>query len=378
MLRVAFLVRSLEFGGAERQLVTLAKALDPNIFQTTVVCLYGGGQLEQQLKDSKVQLLSLGKKGRWDIFVFLWKLIQTFKHLNPDIVHGYLNVPNLLAIFLKPLLPSTRMIWGVRSSNVDLNRYNWLSRLLFKLECFFSCFADLIIVNSKAGCAYHLAHGFPDKKMVVIPNGIDTELFQPDVDARAKVRAEWGILESTILIGLVGRLDPMKDHTTFLTAAALLLEKRQDTYFVCVGTGHDTYIQEIQNLANQLNIANKVLWAGARSDMPAIQNALDIATSASSYGEGFSNVIGEAMACGVPCVVTDVGDSAWIVGDIGIVVQPQNPEALVAGWLACLEQDRNNIARELRSRIIENFSVQELVKKTETAIVSLLNNGINN
>nr|WP_277878921.1 MULTISPECIES: glycosyltransferase [unclassified Coleofasciculus] len=204
--------------------------------------------------------------------------------------------------------------------------------------------------------------------MLVIPNGIDTEHFKPSLETRAKVRTEWEISEDTILIGLVGRLDPMKDHPTFLRAAALLCKQRQDVRFVCVGTGSESYAQKLYQLAKKLDISEKVIWAGARADMPMVYNALDIATSSSSYGEGFSNAIGEAMACSVPCVVTDVGDSSWIVDDTGLVVLPQSSEALLAGWLTCLGRDRNAMGLKARSRIVEHFSVKQLVEQTEEAL----------
>ena len=365
MLKIAFLIPSLNYGGAERQLVTLVKSLDKNNFDITVLYFYSGGSLEKDLENSGVKTISLEKRGRWDLFSFFLHLIRHLKNIQPEILHGYLSTPNLLTIFIKPLFPSTQMIWGVRASNDDLSRSDWLSRLLFPWECFLSRFADLIIVNSHAGRAYHLAHGFPGNKMVVIPNGIDTERFKPDLEARLKVRSEWGILEETILIGLVGRFDPKKDHPTFLKAAALLCKERQDIGFVCVGSGSENYTQELYQLAEQLDISEKVIWAGTRPDMPAVYNALDIASSSSAYGEGFANVIGEAMACGVPCVVTDVGDSAWIVENTDIVVPHQNPEAMAEGWSLLIKQQqyKNPVIKfKTRSRIISEFNCNKLVQ----------------
>jgi glycosyltransferase involved in cell wall biosynthesis len=370
MNKVAFLIRSLHYGGAERQLVTLAKALAEEGFNLTVLFFYPGGTLEKDLKDSGVQLISLEKGGRWDIFGFFGRLVSHLKQIKPDILHGYLGVSNLLTLCLKPFFPSTQMVWGVRASNVDLSRYDWLSRLTFQLECLLSRFADLIIVNSHAGRAYHLAHGFPAQKMVVIPNGIDTERFKPDLEARVRVRAEWGIPTQKILIGLVGRLDPMKDHPTFLRAVGLLYQQRQDVNFVCVGTGAENYAQELYQLTRELNISDQVIWTGARADMPAVYNALDIAVS-SSYGEGFPNVIGESMACGVPCVVTDVGDSAWIVGDTGLVVPPKNPELLksaIAQLIDRIQTDGYDSERN-RQRVIEQFSVLQLVAQTKAVFL---------
>jgi glycosyltransferase involved in cell wall biosynthesis len=203
--------------------------------------------------------------------------------------------------------------------------------------------------------------------MVVIPNGIDTKRFCPDPEARQRIRAEWGVTESEKLIGLVGRLDPMKDHPTFLRAAALLMQEREDVHFVCVGDGPADYRRELHALGEELGLGQRLIWASARGDMPAVYNALDIATS-SSYGEGFPNVVGEAMACGVPCVVTHVGDSARIVGETGVVVPPKDPEALAVGWKSSLARDGSEVALKARLRVEENFSVGRMVERTEKAI----------
>ncbi len=377
MSKIAFLIRDLNYGGAQRQLVTLVKELAKQGFNITVLYFYSGGFLEKDLEDSRVKIISLEKQGRWDLFGFFWRLVYTLKHIQPDVLHGYLSESNLLTIFIKPFLPSVQIIWGVRVSDVDLIHSDWLSRVNFQCECFFSSFADLIIVNSKAGRNYHLEHGFPADKMVVIPNGIDTERFMPDLEARVKVRLEWGISEEIILIGIVGRLAPMKDHPTFLKAASLLCKDRQDVRFICVGSGPDDYTHELYKLTTQLDISEKVLWAGNRADMPAIYNAIDILCSSSAYGEGFGNVIGEAMACGVPCVVTDVGDSAWIVKNIGIVVPPQNPEALVAGWSSLITQQQYKdsvIKLKNRSRIISEFNCNKLLQNVSVILAQSRNN----
>jgi glycosyltransferase involved in cell wall biosynthesis len=365
MKKIAFLIESLRCGGAQKQLVNLAKVLKKDDFDITVLYFYPGGFFESELKDSGVHLISLEKCGRWDLFFFFWRLVHHLKLIQPDVLHGYLETANLLTVFLKPFLSSTQMVWGVRVSNIDLSHYDWLSRLLFPWECFLSHFADLIIVNSHAGRSYYLEHGFPSNKTVVIPNGIDTEHFKPDPKARQTVRSEWRIWEETILIGLVGRFDPMKDHSTFLKAAALLCQERQDVCFVCVGSGSEDYRQELQQLTEQLDISEKVIWAGSRADMPAVYNALDILCSSSAYGEGFANALGEAMACGVPCVVTDVGDSAWIVENTGVVVPPQNPEALVAGLSSLIKQQQYkspDVKSKTRSRIISEFNCNKLLQ----------------
>jgi glycosyltransferase involved in cell wall biosynthesis len=366
MIKVAFLVRSLEHGGAERQVVTLANALDKICFNVTVLCLYSGGELESQL-DNNVQVICLEKRDRWDILAFLLRLYRVLKELNPNILHGYLSTQNLLTIFFKPFFPSTQMFWGIRATKVDFSCYSRLAALLFRLECFFSRFADLVIVNSDAGYKYHLMQGFPRDKMVVVNNGIDTDLFKIDLEARIKNRLEWQVLPQTILIGLVGRLDPMKDHPIFLQAAALLSKNGQDIGFVCVGNGEENYAQKLHQLVTKLGIDRQVKWVKKRTDIEEVYNAFDLIVSSSCDGEGFSNAIAEAMACGVPCVVTDVGDSALIVGDIGLVVSPKNPQALATALQQLINlsaTERAELGLKARLRIKENFGTQRLVDKT--------------
>lgn len=370
--KVVFLIRDLNYGGAQRQLVTLVKALhQEDCFDVTVLHFYSGGPLLKDLIDRGIPTISLEKQERWDVLGFFGRLFGHLKRIQPDVLHGYLGESNIVTTFVKPFFPSTRIIWGIRGSNTPSGRYGWLGSLLSQLEKLLSSFTDLIVVNSHAGKTDYLNEGYPADKMVVICNGIDTERFQLDSAAGAKVRSEWGISENTILIGLVGRLNPMKDHPTFLKAAAILSKEREDVRFVCVGVGEETYAKELYQLTDNLGISEKIIWAGGRSDMPAVFNSFSIACSSSSDGEGFPNVVGEAMACGVPCVVTDVGDSAWIVGDTGIVVTPTNPEALKTAINGLIEKANldDYHPQEIRQRIVEQFSVRQLVLKTKAALI---------
>ena len=375
--KVAFIIRDLNYGGAQRQLITLVKALDKQLFDITILYFYADGFLEKDLKNIDINLICLNKQARWDVFGFLWRLFRHLKQIKPDVMHGYLSAANLLTILFKPIFPSTYVIWGIRDSNINPSEYDWLEKLIFKVECFLSLFVDLTIVNSHAGRTYHLSHGFPSSKTIVIPNGIDIDRFQCDRKAEAIVRNEWQIPQDTLLIGLVGRLAPMKDHPTFLKAAALISQERENVRFVCIGNGTPEYAASLHQLTQKLGIENKVIWASGRSDMPAVYSALDILCSASAYGEGFGNVIGEAMACGVPCVVTDVGDSAWLVGDTGVVVAPSDPEALKNGLMREIAaiQDKKELTNNARQRIADEFSVQQLALKTQTALLAWRSHG---
>jgi len=251
-----------------------------------------------------------------------------------------------------------------------------------RAERWCSRFADLIIINSYTGLEQHVARGFPRKRMVVIPNGFDTEVFKPDREAGAKQRREWRVQEQTQLVGIVGRLDPMKDHQNFFRAAALVSKKMNDVslrgsagnrgevFFVCVGDGPANYLEELKALANDLGIAESVIWQEATTAVAAVYNALDVLVS-SSRAEGLSNAVGEAMACGVACVTTDVGDSRLLVGECGIFVPAQNSEALAEGIIRSLSGKQPELGNIARERIAANFSVQRLAQLTEEALVSV-------
>jgi glycosyltransferase involved in cell wall biosynthesis len=374
-VKVVFLVRSLKLGGAERQLVALAKGLHKRGYQIIVVVFYQNGILERDLYEAGIPVHALNKRGRWDVVGFYLNLARFIKQERPDILHGYLGMPNILSVLLKTFSPGTLMVWGVRASNLNLSQYDWVNRISDMIEAKLARYADLIIVNSYAGFRDAQSKGFPAKKMLVIPNGIDTYRFRPDRESRHRTRTLWHVPADRILIGSVARLDPMKDHPTFLKAAALLVHERKDVCFACVGDGPAEYSQKLVTLGKELGLEEQLIWTGEIEDTSAIYNALDILTSSSSFGEGFSNVIGEAMSCGVPCVVTDCGDAALLVGEAGIVVPPGDPERLAAAWHEILqknEMDYRFMCHYSRQRILTNFNLGHLHARTSQALEQLL------
>ena len=317
---MTFLVRSLEYGGAERQLVVLARALSERGHLVSVVTFYSGGPLEAELRRAGTHVRSLEKTGRWDLTSLAVRLRRVIREERPDVLHGYLGTPNIAATMISPFFPGLRIVWGERASNMDLSHYDWLSRLSSVACCALSRFPDLLIVNSRAGREHAIRRGYPAQKMVVVPNGIDTERFRPDPIARRRLRHEWNVSDAEQLVGLVSRLDPVKDHRTFLLAASVVAKMRADVRFVCVGDGDPEYRRAMHELVEALGLAGRVTWIAAQSDVTAVYNALDISCS-SSASEGFPNAVGEAMACGVPCVATDVGDCAWLVGQPRLMIR---------------------------------------------------------
>lgn len=370
-MRVCFLIRQLNDGGAQRQLLTLLQGLDRSRCETTVMTFYSGGLFSGDVAQLPgIRLVDLGKKGRWDVLPFISRLVQRLRAAQPDVVYSYLGVSNILSALVAPFLPGTRLVWSVRASDMDFRHYGGLHELVYRVECLLSRFADVVISNSRSGRDHAAAQGFPAGRTVVIPNGVDTARFAPDRALGDPLRREWGIGDDEFLVGLVARIDPMKDYETFIKAAALTAKEHPRARFVCVGVGPNDYATEMETLADSLGISDRLIWAGRRSDMPEVYNALDVLAS-SSRTEGFPNVVAEAMSCGVPCVVTDVGDSAYIVGETGIVVPPRDPNALAEGISRLCANPGMFDPLVIRERITKNFSMEQMVTKTEDELCCL-------
>ncbi len=373
-MRIVFLIRALQGGGAERQLVTLIRGLDPTRFEVTVATFYPGGELCSELEDlPHVRVVSADKRGRWDLLGFCVRLLRILHRSSPEVVHGYMYGANELALLFGRLTGAS-VVWGIRASGLEMGHYDMATRMLYRSGGWLSRLSDLIIANSEAGRRFHLGIGYPAAKLCVIPNGIDTRRFAYDATQRERVRREWGLEDGEMLIGVVARLDPMKDHATFLRAAALASTKHPGTRFVIVGGGTEHRLATLKSLAAQLGVSARVLWAGAREDVAAAYSALDIFTCCSAFGEGFPNSLAEAMACERSCVATRVGDAEWILGDCGEIVPPREPEALAGAWsrlLALSTIDRARQGQEARQRIVGSFAVSTLVRSTSELLTQV-------
>ncbi len=360
---LVLLIRDLGFGGAQRQLVTLARGLHGTHFRVTVVSFYGG-PLAADLEAAGVPHRTVGKHHRWDLIGFFLRLARLLRELKPDVVHGYLAESNLMALLLKPFCGSPRVVWGMRDSESDAHQWGLLGRASFRLNCLLACFADQIIANSQAGRDWYQARGFPgdDARFSVVPNGIDVERFRP----RPELAADGGAL-----FGIVGRLNPMKDHAAFLRAAALVLKQHPEARFEIIGDGPEPFAAELKRLACDLDLADSITFHPARTDLENVYPRFNALVSASAFGEGFSNVLAEAMACGVPCIATEVGDAALVLGDTGFLCPPHDPEALAAAmkrFLSLSSGERDTFRHQARQRIEQNFTIPQLIERTAKVV----------
>jgi glycosyltransferase involved in cell wall biosynthesis len=366
----------MHVGGTERQLVTLAKGLDKRKFDVQIALLYAEGDLLNELASiENIKIFNLLKKGRWDLIHFFRRLIAFIRQNSFDVVYSFLPDVNLIAVLAsKASRCGLRLIWGIRASNMDLPRYGWLPVVSYRVQRLLAGFPDAVISNSLAGLQPIVRSNPFVKKAIVIPNGIDVRRFRPSSAAWEDIRRHLNVSDHEKLIGIVARIDPMKDHETFISSIRILESKAKNLRYICVGSGPRDSQARLVRMAIDKNIDKKIIWFGTCLDMPSMYNAMDVLCSASSHGEGFSNVIAEAMACGIPCVVTDVGDSRMIVGDTGVVVAPGEPEALAAGILEILNrktQSAGLLGKQARRRIVEKFSVDHLVATTSAVIEEL-------
>ena len=375
MVRVLFISRSLGPGGAEAQLAELVKHLDKSKFEVTVVTFYPGGRHFERVQSiPSVRLFSMDKKGRWDMFGFFMRLRKLFREVRPQIVCAYSGANE--AVFLMGKLFRAKTVLSIRSSFMNPDKYDWLHALLQNMGRYLSHHCSLVISNSQAGKDEYAKVGYCGEKITVIRNGFDIDLYRPDRSLGSALRAEWGVSSDQILIGQIGRIDPMKDHPTFLRAAAIFAKERVDVRFVCIGgRGSDAYRVELETMAKELDLQDRLVWAGVQNDMPTVYNALDINTISSAFGEGVPNALGEAMCCEVPCVTTDVGDAAYLRSDPRWVVPIGDVEGIVARWrilLAMKPEERVEIGKASRVRILSECTPEKLTEQTESAFLNLV------
>jgi glycosyltransferase involved in cell wall biosynthesis len=262
MKSILFLLRSFSLGGAERQLCVLAAGLKQSGYSVKIAVFYAGGPLEVEAREMGIEIMDLKRMGRWDLFPFFLRLVNLVKREKPDILHSYLQVPNIWSSFVKLVLPRTKVVWGIRASNMTMENYGWQWQLTDNVEALLAKIPDWIVCNSRAGSLYHAQKGYPTKKMSVIPNGIDTKRFFPDRKLGESLRKQWGVQDDQKLIGMAARIDPMKDYPNFLHAAALLIQERKDIRFVCVGDGPDKLVREYRELSHSLVLEHFLIWAG--------------------------------------------------------------------------------------------------------------------
>ncbi|MEK9656286.1 MAG: glycosyltransferase, partial [Halieaceae bacterium] len=350
-------------GGAEVQAVHVATRLDRSRFEPSVMTFYPRGPLLDTLTQAGIPVISLDKKGSLDTASFFLRLRRQVMACKPNVIHSFLDSPNIIAAALRLSWVPTRLIWGIRSSSMELRHYSLARRVGAALERRLASVPDLIVCNSKAGRDVILSRGYPAHSSLVVANGIDVARFAEARSERAKMRASWGADNTTFLIGMVARLDPKKSHETFFAAAARAAERSDDIRFVLVA---DRNSPRLSTLLEHSKIRDRFIVLPPQRSIEMIYAGLDLNTLSSAYGEGFPNVVAEGMAAGCPTVATDTGDTRLVIGRPDLVVPPRDPEALADAWLRVSElsqAEQEAIGRAAAERIASEFSVNAMVTR---------------
>jgi len=342
-LAVLHVISGLSIGGAEMMLLKLLQTTDPAAARSGVLSLSEGGALAEDIRSLGVPLWQLPMPGGFPRPGFGGRFRAVVEEFRPTVLMAWMYRANAVCSQLVPR--GIPVIWNVRQSLDHNNSQRLLFRFTRRVNLWISGRPRMVIYNSRASHEQHLAFGFRAADQRVIPNGFDLERFQPRPEARARVRRDWGVEDTDVVFGIVGRFHPIKDHLGFVRAAGLavlsVLRELPETeartedartehprmVFVMVGRGLDRDNDKLMSEIRAAGIEDRVHLMGEQRELPELYSAFDVQVS-SSLVEAFPNVLGEAMACGLPCVATAVGDSAWVVGDTGRVVAPERPQVL--------------------------------------------------
>ncbi len=375
MIRILHIITDLGVGGAEAMLLKLVTHHDRSQFTHAVISLMEMGEIGERLRAEGIDVHALGCRRGLPNWRAIRRLMALTRQFRPDIIQGWMYHGNLAAWLARRFAPGKPpLIWGVRQSLDRLRDEKWLTRLVILANAFFSKRVESIVYNAQRSKVQHETIGFNKQSGRVIANGFYTDLFNPSAADRIAIHKELQLAGDTLLVGLIGRFHPMKDHHGFLQAATAVVRRHEKVHFLLAGEGIDWGNPVLSGWIRQYGLANHVHLLGRRQDVPRLMAALDIAVSSSACNEGFANVIGEAMSCGVPCVVTDVGDSAWIVGDTGKVVLPGNPQMLAEALATLVAMDpekRQRLGILSRERAVSAFSIQKITANFETLYATL-------
>lgn len=366
-MRILVVTTALGTGGAEMALFRVLHALRERGLIPLVVSIMA--LQGEHFPEMGIEIHSLDMpRARLNAHAIrrLREIVQEFR---PDIVQGWMYHSNVLAHLARAFASRAAgrrvpLAIAIRSSMTLFAREKRLTKLMVRLDAWLSRRADRVFYVSRLGERQHSAFGYAPNRALVIPNGFNCDTFQPMPQVRDAVRAELGLTPETPLVGLVARWQPMKNHRGFLAAAAMLAQRHPDAHFLCVGRGCSADDPAVLACVPEC-IRARVHLLAERGDIPRLNAALDIAVNA-SHAEAFPNVVGEAMACGIPMVVTDVGDSAWILDGCGKVVPPGDDHALSQALDALLSlpaQARQQLGARARERVLRDFSLPAVAER---------------
>lgn len=365
MIKVAHISTGLETGGAEVQLVRLLEAFDKNKFELMVIGLDRDTYLGDQIRKLGIPVYALNIKKKPFAIRHAYSLLKDF---NPDIIHGTMYEGGVLGSVLRRFLPKKpNIIWTVHEGLENYRQESLRKQLQLRFWGLLSSLPDCLMYVSYLNREQHLNWGFDNQKATVMTNGVNTQRFYPNPNAKHAIRKELGIPQDSFVIGITARFHPVKNHIGFINSAAILSKTHPETHFMMVGTHIDQENTVLTDLIEKYQLNNMHLL-GNREDIPEVVNAYDIA-ALTSFGEAFPLTLGEAMASAVPCVATDVGDNDYIIKATGRVVPVNNDQAMAMAWQTLLEMDKEDfkqLGQEASERVLKKFTLAQQVQQHES------------
>jgi glycosyltransferase involved in cell wall biosynthesis len=373
-VKVAHIITGLNTGGAERMLTKIVKPRSQQSVSHSVLSLTDKGYQGRRIEENGVHVGIINAFSMFDMTFRIGKLRRKIDHLDPHVIQGWMYHGNIASLMGKWISNKERkVVWNVRHSLDDVKNEKWQTRLAIYAGAKLSRLPENIVYNSQRSSRQHTSFGYCGRDKKVIPNGFDCNKYKPDKGKRKKFRKSLKIDSNTRLVGNVSRSHPMKDHKTFIQSAKYVSDRIDDVEFVIVGRGVPSN-KKIKNFADKVGIINKVYFLGQSKDIPAVMNGIDVFALSSAWGEAFPNVLGEAMACGTPCVATDVGDSSLIIGDKGAVVptkSPQNLAVSICETLKGMEESGVVVSKCVRNRIEKNYSINRVQKMYNNMYINI-------
>jgi glycosyltransferase involved in cell wall biosynthesis len=367
-MKITHIITGLAADGAETTLYRLLAALDRQEYQSEVISLTDRGPTAPKIEALGVPVRALSMMRSVPNPLAIRRIAKILRRSRPQIVHTWMYHSNLLGGLAAQAAGGIPVIWGIHHSRIDSSDTKRFTVWTVRACAWFSKqLPSRIICCANSSELAHIRLGYDPEKMEVIYNGIDSELFQPNPEARLALRARLGIPPEAILIGMAGRFHRHKDHKTFFAAARLLRAEFPDVHFVLCGEG---MVPENSKLAAEVadGLQGNCHLMGLQREMPAFYAGLDIAAN-SSLSEAFPLAVGEAMACGIPCVVTEVGDSPAMVGETGRIVPPRQPALMASAWRELIEagaEARRISGDAARQRVVTHFSVMQFAQRYQS------------
>lgn len=373
VIRALHIITDLRADGAEMMLCKLVAAMDRSRFENAVVSLMDQGALREQVVASGVRLYSPGIRGRIPSPGSLLKLLRFVRSYQPDVVQTWLYHADLVGLIAARLAGVPALCWSLHACSPQMRGYPFVTKAIVRILAAASGLPSAVITVSAASRSCHEMLGYAPRRWIYIPIGVDLEVFRPRPEAKKTLRERLGLGPESRLIGMVARYHPEKDHCNFLRALALVSRDCPEVRAVMMGREVETDNEGLRRMISTLGIEDRVHLIGERRDIAELMAGLDLLCIASN-SESNPNVLSEAMACEVPCVVTDVGDCASVVGVTGRVVPPNDHEALAEALKELLTTDPEALRRlgaDARRRVSACFSLGSVVREYEKLYTEL-------